>query len=211
LWLALASNYSGAWFWYTEENLNNASNTPANSALERPFVSFQGPWDGSTSVSNPNPYSVYRGITTFLKSWPGTGSNDQLGLDSYAWTPTTVTGPVVSGTKPATPGLATAGMIGTSSSGVTAFVWLVNNASNGGNPTAGGYPVVPANSVTVSTCSSCAHFKPGAEYRVQWWDTDTGTLLTGLTTETTASPSGAVSLHTPTITTDIAVTITSNQ
>jgi hypothetical protein len=210
LWLALASNYSGAWYWYTEENLNNASNTPANSALERPFVSYQGPWDGSTSASNPNPYSVYRGITTFLKSWPSAGTND-VGLDSYAWTPTVVTGPVVSGTKPAVPGLATTGMVGTSSSGVTAFVWLVNNASNGGNPTASGYPVVPASSVTVSTCSSCTHFKPGAEYRVQWWDTDTGTVLTGLTTETTASPSGAVSLHTPAITTDIAVTITPNQ
>jgi hypothetical protein len=210
LWLALASNYSGAWYWYAEENLNNTSNTPANPAIETPFAGDQGPWDSSTGASSPNPYTVYRGITTFLKSWPA--SDGRLGLDSYAWKPTIVTGAIVSRTKQPAAGLTTAGMIGASSmtGEMTAFVWFVNAASNGGDPTTatGGYPVVPAGSVTVSACSGCDDFKPGADYLVQWWDTDTGTVLAGNTTETTASPEGSVTLQTPAISTDIAVTIT---
>ncbi len=169
-------------------------------------------WDPWTGSQSPNPYTVFRGITTFDQSWPGVGPGSPHGLDSYAWMKAGVTGPQVTGPNPDRPGLAAEGMIGRSAvdGGLSAIVWLVNNDSTGGNPASptDGYPVVPASSVTVSACSSCRGFVPGQTYEVHMWDTVTGTAIPGLSSVVEASPQGAVTLDVPAIATDIAVTIT---
>jgi hypothetical protein len=213
LWGALAANYSGTWFWWTEQTLNNPGNTPPNPGLRGLPNDFEASWNPWTDTQNSNPYSTFSGIATFDQSWPGDGANSPDGLDSYLWSNANISGPQVTGPDPKNPGLSGEAMIGTSvtDGALNALVWIVNNDSNGGNPasTSDGYPVVPASKVTVSaTCSSCARFVAGATYDVQMWDTVTGTAISSLSSTVTASKNGSVVLQIPAIATDIAVTIT---
>jgi hypothetical protein len=213
LWGALAANYSGTWFWWTEQSLNNPANTPHNPGLRGLPNNFKASWDPWTDSQNANPYSTFSGIATFDQKWPGDGTDSPDGLDSYLWSNAKVSGPKVTGPSPKKPGLSGEAMIGKSvtDGALNALVWIVNNDSNGGNPSSrtDGYPVVPASTVTVSAaCSSCAQFVASATYDVQMWNTVTGTTLSDLSSTVTASKSGSIELQIPSIATDIAVTIT---
>ena len=211
VWAALAANYSGAWYWCTEQALNNSSNTPPNPAIPT-YSNNIATWDPIMNSQNGNPYIVFNGISTFDQSWPGSGPDDPDGLDSYVWQKLHISGANVTGPNPSTPGLAAEGMIGTSvaDGALNAIVWLVNNDSTGADPSSPGnaYPVVPAGTVKVAPCSSCTGFTAGQSYKVQMWDTVTGTVIATLSTTVTASSSGAVTLQVPAIATDMAITIT---
>ena len=92
-WAALAANYSGTWFWFTEQQLNNSSNTPADPGI-RSLSNYRASFDPWTGVQSDNPYTSFTGAATFASSWPAYGSADPHGLDSYAWKQAKVTGPM---------------------------------------------------------------------------------------------------------------------
>ena len=217
LWLGLASNYSGAWYWWTKEALNTPVNTrvysPALPALN--LASNQAPWNQFASSADPDPYTVLGGISTFLGQWPGTGSSSPHGLDSYSWNAIVATGTRVAADASTTGGLAVDGMVGKSvtDGSINSLIWLVNASSNGGDPSGtDGYPVIPASSVTVSSASSTfAGFAPHAQYLVRWWNTDTGDVVPGLSAVVVAGADGSVTLQVPSVSTDVAATITSTE
>jgi hypothetical protein len=210
-WAALAANFSGAWFWWTEQDLNNPANTPPNPDFQGTLENYVASWDPWTSTQNPNPYTSFTGIVNFTQAWPGNGADSPQGLDSYAWQQATITGGRVVGPSSTTHGIVASGMVGKSTvdGALNALVWLVNNQSTGADPTSStaGYTVVPASNMTVTGCTSCTTFVAGATYTVRMWDTVTGTLLPQFTTTVTASTSGAVKIAIPAVTTDLAVTI----
>ncbi len=211
VWAALAANFSGAWYWCTEQALNNSSNTAPNPAIPS-YPNNSASWDPFTGSQSGNPYTVFNGISTFDQQWPAVGSDDPHGLNSYTWQKLVMSGANVKGPNPSKPGLSSEGMIGTSvvDGALNAVVWLVNNNSTGADPSSQGnsYPVVPAGSVKIAPCSSCTGFSPGASYNVQMWDTVTGTVLSNLSATVKASSSGTITVQVPAIATDIVITVT---